>query len=145
MRPGAVPGAWPADQRAHLSLPALPEGDELAVLRPRALSDRSGDGDRPDCAARLFTRALARLLPRLRHASVRRAAERGARRHRACRVRRPRCPAARVPLFRVVQDQLGAPQRRPAAIPGMAAGLVRARHPTLTPSPILVLLLTNFP
>jgi hypothetical protein len=30
MRPSAVPGAWPADQRAHLSLPALPEGDEFA-------------------------------------------------------------------------------------------------------------------
>ena len=56
MRPSALPGAWAADQRAHLPLPAVPEGDERAVLRPRALPDRSGDGDGEDRAAPVVAR-----------------------------------------------------------------------------------------
>ena len=49
-------------------LPAVPEGDELAVLRPCPISDRSGDRDGHDRALRLVPSAAARLLPDMRHA-----------------------------------------------------------------------------
>src|SRR5262249_17656039 len=73
--------------------------------------------------APVVARTLACLLPDLRHAAVRRAAERIAGRYRARGVRRPECAAAGVPLLRVVQDRLGAHQRRLAPISGGAAGL----------------------
>jgi hypothetical protein len=43
-----------------------------------------------------------------------------------------------VPLLRVVQDRLGAPQRRPAAISGVAAGLDRRAEGTLAGSGLIL-------
>ncbi len=101
----------------------MPEGDELAVLRPCPLSDRSGDRDGHDRALRLVPGAAARLLPDMRHARDGRARGGQADRRRAGAIRRSRRPVARVPLLRRLQGALGAHQRRPAAIPRVAAEL----------------------
>src|SRR5262249_38225267 len=138
VRPSALPGARATDQRANLPLPAVPEGDERALLRSRALPDRSGNGDGKDRAVRVVARALASLLPDLWYAAIRQAAERIARRHRSRGVRRSECAAAGVPLLRVGQDRLGAPQRRPAAISGVAARLDRRAEGTLAGSGLIL-------
>ena len=121
LRPGPLSGARTADQCAHLPLPPLPEGHGLAVLCARPISHGPGDGDGSDGALPIVTRALARLLPYVRHSRAGGAAQRRALGDCARCIRRSERACARVPLFRGLQAGVGAPQRRLAAIRGMAA------------------------
>src|ERR1700761_909521 len=126
VRRGAIQGGGRADQRPPLPLPELPEGDGLAVLRPRAVSADGADHPGRDRPLSDVRAARPRVLQAMRYAAVHLAQGRQRGWRRAGRVRRPpRLRADRAHLG-LREDGLGQARRRFAAIPGRPAALLTA-------------------